>query len=64
MEMLEKQERQVILLRYGLDGEAPRTLSDVGKQFDLTRERTRQIEGLALAKLRHPSSGFDLDTLL
>jgi RNA polymerase primary sigma factor len=64
MGLLDEQERQVIMLRYGLDGEQPRTLSDVGKEFDLTRERIRQIEGRALAKLRHPSSGFDLDTLL
>ncbi len=64
MSMLEDQERQVILRRYGLDGRTPRTLSDVGKEFELTRERIRQIEGRALAKLRHPSSGFDLETLL
>ena len=64
MTMLDAQERKVILLRYGLDGRSPRTLSDVGKQFDLTRERIRQIEGRALAKLRHPSSGFDLESLL
>jgi RNA polymerase sigma factor (sigma-70 family) len=62
--MLDDREREVITLRYGLDGVSPRTLSDVGKQFDLTRERIRQIEGRALAKLRHPSSGFDLETLL
>ena len=64
MAMLEEQEREVILLRYGLDGQSPRTLSDVGTKFDLTRERVRQIEGRALAKLRHPSSGFDLESLL
>jgi len=62
--MLDDREREVITLRYGLDGVSPRTLSDVGKKFDLTRERIRQIEGRALAKLRHPSSGFDLETLL
>ena len=61
---LDQQERAVIAQRYGLDGTPPRTLSDVGKQFDLTRERIRQIEGRALAKLRHPSSGFDLESLL
>ena len=64
MGMLDERERQVIALRYGLDGASPRTLADVGKRFDLTRERIRQIEGRALAKLRHPSSGFDLETLL
>jgi RNA polymerase primary sigma factor len=64
MRMLDEREREVITLRYGLDGQSPRTLSDVGKRFDLTRERIRQIEGRALAKLRHPSSGFDLESLL
>jgi len=64
MQMLDDREREVILLRYGLDGSSPRTLSDVGKKFELTRERIRQIEGRALAKLRHPSSGFDLESLV
>ena len=62
--LLDDRERQVVRLRYGLDGGTPRTLSDVGKRFDLTRERIRQIEGRALAKLRHPSCGFDLESLL
>ncbi|MFQ5968532.1 MAG: RNA polymerase sigma factor RpoD/SigA, partial [Acidimicrobiia bacterium] len=64
MEFLDENERNVIELRYGLDGSKPRTLSDVGNLFDLTRERIRQIEGRALAKLRHPSCSFDLDSLL
>ncbi|MBP1633048.1 MAG: polymerase, sigma 70 subunit, RpoD subfamily [Acidobacteria bacterium] len=62
--LLDPRERDVIILRYGLDGTTPRTLSDVGKHFDLTRERIRQIEGRALAKLRHPSCALDLDSLL
>jgi RNA polymerase sigma factor (sigma-70 family) len=62
--LLDKREKAVIILRYGLDGTSPRTLSDVGKHFDLTRERIRQIEGRALAKLRHPSCSFDLESLL
>jgi RNA polymerase sigma factor (sigma-70 family) len=62
--LLDDREREVIRLRYGLDGTSPRTLSDVGKHFDLTRERIRQIEGRALAKLRHPSCSFDLESLL
>ena len=62
--MLDEREREIMLLRYGLDGASPRTLSDVGARFDLTRERIRQIEGRALAKLRHPSCGFDLESLL
>ena len=64
MHMLDEREREIIVLRYGLDGSSPRTLSDVGDRFDLTRERIRQIEGRALAKLRHPSCGFDLEALL
>ena len=62
--LLDDREKAVIVLRYGLDGTFPRTLSDVGKHFDLTRERIRQIEGRALAKLRHPSCSFDLESLL
>jgi len=61
---LEDNERAVVWLRYGLDENLPRTLSDVGKMFGLTRERIRQIEGRALAKLRHPSCIFDLESLL
>ncbi|MDP8958533.1 MAG: sigma-70 family RNA polymerase sigma factor [Actinomycetota bacterium] len=64
LSILDDQEQQVVLLRYGLDGNGPRTLSDVGKMFNLTRERIRQIEGRALAKLRHPSCSFDLESLL
>ncbi|MFQ5516108.1 MAG: RNA polymerase sigma factor RpoD/SigA [Acidimicrobiia bacterium] len=64
LERLGERERQVLALRYGLDGRLPRTLSDVGGQLGVTRERIRQIEGRAIAKLRHPSSNFDLDELL
>ena len=64
LSLLEETERQVLLLRFGLDEGEPRTLSDVGKMFNLTRERVRQIEGRALAKLRHPSSMVELESLL
>jgi RNA polymerase primary sigma factor len=64
LELLEETEKKVVLLRFGLDGSEPRTLSDVGKMFNLTRERVRQIEGRALAKLRHPSSVVELESLL
>ncbi len=64
LQMLDPRERQVVELRYGLDGSSPRTLSDVGAMFGLTRERIRQIEGRALAKLRHPSCKYDLESLL
>ncbi len=61
---LAPRERAVVTLRFGLDGQSPRTLSDVGKIFNLTRERIRQIEGRAFAKLRHPSCRQDLESLL
>ena len=53
---LSEREQQVLALRFGLDGHAPLTLEQVGKQFALTRERIRQIESKALTKLRHPSA--------
>ncbi len=62
--LLEETEQKILMLRFGLDGGEPRTLSDVGKMFNLTRERVRQIEGRALAKLRHPSSLIELESLL
>ena len=52
---LTKREEDVIRLRFGLDDGRPRTLEEVGKRFDITRERIRQIEAKALRKLRHPS---------
>ena len=61
---LDPRERAVVTMRYGLDGSMPRTLSDVGKLFNLTRERIRQIEGRAFAKLRHPSCRQDLESLI
>ncbi len=64
LDVLESEEREVLVLRFGLDGSEPRTLSDVGKIFNLTRERIRQIEGRALSKLRHPSCAYDLEALL
>ncbi len=62
--MLEPNERQVIILRYGLAGAGPRTLSDVGRELEVTRERIRQVERRALIKLRHPSFAYDLESLL
>jgi RNA polymerase sigma factor (sigma-70 family) len=53
---LSERERQILRLRYGLDRGEPRTLEEVGAQLNLTRERIRQIERSALAKLRHPLS--------
>ncbi len=51
---LSERERDVIVLRFGIDGEYPKTLEEVGRIFNLTRERIRQIEAKALRKLRHP----------
>ena len=52
---LTDREERVIRLRYGLDDNRPRTLEEVGKEFNVTRERIRQIEAKALKKLRHPT---------
>ncbi len=52
---LTPREEEVIKLRFGLIDGKPRTLEEVGKQFNITRERIRQIEAKALRKLRHPS---------
>jgi RNA polymerase primary sigma factor len=55
LDSLTARERRVLQLRFGLvDGRA-RTLEEVGREFNVTRERIRQIEGKALRKLRHPS---------
>ena len=57
---LKERERQVIELRFGLRDGHPRTLEEVGKEFNVTRERIRQIEAKALRKLRHPSRSSKL----
>ena len=51
---LKERERQVIVLRFGLEDGHPRTLEEVGKEFNVTRERIRQVEAKALRKLRNP----------
>ena len=55
MSTLTTREAKVLRLRFGLDDGKARTLEEVGKEFDVTRERIRQIEAKALRKLRHPS---------
>ena len=52
---LTEREQKVLRLRFGLDDGRPRTLEEVGRQFNVTRERIRQIEAKALRRLRHPS---------
>lgn len=54
LEDLKERERQVIMLRFGLEDGHPRTLEEVGREFKVTRERIRQIEAKALRKLRNP----------
>ena len=61
---LTKREARVLSLRFGLDDGRPRTLEEVGKEFDVTRERIRQIEAKALRKLRHPSRSKKLKDFL
>jgi RNA polymerase sigma factor (sigma-70 family) len=53
---LSRREREILRMRYGLDRGEPRTLEEVGAELNLTRERIRQIERSALAKLRHPNA--------
>ena len=61
---LTDRERKVLRLRFGLDDGRQRTLEEVGKEFDVTRERIRQIEAKALRKLRHPSRSRKLKDYL
>jgi RNA polymerase sigma factor (sigma-70 family) len=61
---LEERERLILVLRFGLHGEEPQTLEEIGAHFGLTRERIRQMQNRALAKLRHPSRAHNLSGLL
>ena len=61
---LTEREQKVLRLRFGLDDGRPRTLEEVGKEFNVTRERIRQIEAKALRKLRHPSRSKKLKDYL
>jgi len=64
LDSLTLREQKVLRLRFGLDDGRARTLEEVGKEFDVTRERIRQIEAKALRKLRHPSRSKKLKDFL
>ena len=61
---LDERERIILSLRFGLGGQEPETLEEIGAHFGLTRERIRQMQNRALAKLRHPSRAHSLSGLL
>jgi RNA polymerase primary sigma factor len=56
LNVLDTREKKIISQRFGLDGGTPKTLEDVGKDFGITRERIRQLQNIALTKLRHALS--------
>jgi RNA polymerase primary sigma factor len=64
LEDLNERERQVIIMRFGLEDGKVRTLEEVGNHFQVTRERIRQLETKALAKLRHPARSKRLEGFL
>ena len=64
LETLTPREQEVLILRFGLRDGRTRTLEEVGKEFNVTRERIRQIEAKALRKLRHPSRSKKLKDFL
>jgi RNA polymerase primary sigma factor len=64
LEGLTAREAKVLRMRFGINMNTDHTLEEVGKQFDVTRERIRQIEAKALRKLRHPSRSEELKTFL
>ena len=61
---LTEREAKVLRMRFGIDMNTDHTLEEVGKQFDVTRARIRQIEAKALRKLRHPSRSEHLRSFL
>jgi RNA polymerase primary sigma factor len=64
IERLPDREGRILALRYGFYDGVPRTLEEIGEEFNLTRERIRQLEKLALCRLRHPSFGIREQDLL
>jgi RNA polymerase primary sigma factor len=64
LKVLDDRERKIIFQRFGLDGDKPKTLEEVGKKFGVTRERIRQLQNIALAKLRRALSKKETPTYL
>ena len=64
LDSLTPREAKVLRMRFGIEMNTDHTLEEVGKQFDVTRERIRQIEAKALRKLRHPSRSEQLRSFL
>ena len=64
LKTLTPREEKVLKLRFGLEDGNPKTLEEVGKEFNVTRERIRQIEAKALRKLRHPTRSKKLKDFL
>ena len=64
LDSLDPREAKVLRMRFGIDMVTDHTLEDVGKQFDVTRERIRQIEAKALRKLRHPTRSDPLRSFI
>ena len=64
LDSLTPREAKVLRMRFGVEMSTDHTLEEVGKQFDVTRERIRQIEAKALRKMRHPSRSDKLKTFL
>jgi RNA polymerase primary sigma factor len=64
LDTLTPREAKVLRMRFGIEMNTDHTLEEVGKQFDVTRERIRQIEAKALRKLRHPSRSGRLRSFL
>jgi RNA polymerase primary sigma factor len=62
LDTLSPRESSVLRLRFGIDCDSDHTLEEVGKKFNVTRERIRQIEAKALRKLRHPTRSRVLKT--
>ncbi|MCB1149546.1 MAG: sigma-70 family RNA polymerase sigma factor, partial [Chlamydiia bacterium] len=64
LETLSDRERKVLIQRFGLQDGKPKTLEEVGVEFNVTRERIRQIEAKALRKMRHPTRSKRLKAFL